>query len=132
MTRTTRQPRGAATVEFALVLGPFLLLLLGAIEMGRVLFTYNAAVEATRRGARTAVVSVQNSAAIRTDMRTILPDLTDANVVVSYLPAGCLVNCAYVAVSLQNYSVTPLVWPLGTIALPAFTTTLPVESLGHN
>lgn len=132
MTRMTRKPRGAATVEFALVLIPFLLLLLGAIEMGRVLFTYNSAVEATRRGARTAVVSPINSAAILADMRTILPDLSAATVRVRYLPLTCTTDCAYVEVGLQNYVVTPLLWPVAPIVLPPLTTTLPAESLGDN
>lgn len=125
--------RGAATVEFALVLIPFLLLLLGAIEMGRVLFTFNSAVEATRRGARTAVVSAIDSGAILTEMKTILPDLSNATVQVNYLPAGCAsADCAYVEVGLQGYTVTPLLWPMSPITLPAFTTTLPAESLGDN
>ena len=132
MTRMTRRGRGATTVEFALVLIPFLLLLLGAIEMGRVLFTYNSAVEATRRGARTAVVSPINSPAILADMRIILPDLSEATVRVRYLPLNCATDCTYVEVKLQDYTVTPLLWTLSPIVLPPFTTTFPVESLGEN
>jgi Flp pilus assembly protein TadG len=126
--------RGSAIVEFALVLPVFLLFLLGAIEMGRVLFTYNSAVEATRLGARTAVVSaVPADAAVLAQMQTILPDLSSATVQVSYLPAGCTsADCAYVEVGLQGYTVTPLLWPLSPITLPALTTTLPAESLGDN
>lgn len=122
--------RGSATVEFALVLVPFLVLLLGAIELGRVLFAYNSAAEATRRGARTAVVSAPNSAAILADMQLIMPDLSAATVSVAYLPAGCATDCAYVQVGLRNYTVTPLLWRLAPITLPPLTTTLPVESLG--
>lgn len=125
-----RQRRGSATVEFALVLVPFLLLLLGAIELGRVLFAFNSAAEATRRGARTAVVSTLNSPAILGDMQKILPDLTAETVSIEYLPAACVADCAYVQVGLQNYSVTPLLWTLAPITLPSLTTTLPVESLG--
>jgi hypothetical protein len=125
-----RRRRGSATVEFALVLVPFLLLLLGAIELGRVLFAFNSAAEATRRGARTAVVSTLNSPAILSDMQKILPDLSAATVSIQYLPAACVTDCAYVQVGLQNYSVTPLLWTLAPITLPSLTTTLPVESLG--
>lgn len=131
--------RGSAIVEFALVLPVFLLFLLGAIEMGRVLYTYNSAVEATRLGARTAVVSaVPADAAVLAQMRTILPDLSDATVQVSYLPAGCATDCAYVTVELVGYTVAPFLWLptsnslLPAITLPPLTTTLPAESLGDN
>lgn len=141
MTRTTGKAgrsRGVATVEFALVLIPFLLLLLGIIEMGRALFTYNSAVEATRRGARTAVVSAipANRAipaeAVLAEMQAILPDLDETTVRVRYLPLACVADCAYVEVQLQNYTIVPLLWPIAPITLPPLTTTLPVESLGDN
>lgn len=48
---------GAAAVEFALVLVPFLLLLLGVIEIGRLLYLWNTVQEVTRSAARQAVVS---------------------------------------------------------------------------
>jgi len=51
-----KSQRGAAAVEFALVAIVFFMLLIGIVEMGRVLFTWNAAAEATRYGARVAVV----------------------------------------------------------------------------
>jgi len=47
--------RGAAAVEFALVCMVFLTLLIGIMEMGRLLFYWNAAAEATRWGPRRAV-----------------------------------------------------------------------------
>lgn len=49
--------RGVAAVEFALVMIPFILLLLGAIEFGRLLYLWNTVQEVTRRAARLAVVS---------------------------------------------------------------------------
>jgi Flp pilus assembly protein TadG len=49
-------PSGVAAVEFALVSAVFFTILLGALEMGRVLFIWNTAAEATRWGARIATV----------------------------------------------------------------------------
>lgn len=124
--------RGAAAVEFGLVLIVFLALLIGIIEFARFLYVFNSAAEATRAGARTAVVSVKNSPAIRSEMRLILEDVKDAEIAVSYLPLNCAADCAYVEVALNNYAVAPIFWPIDPIVLPPFTTTLPIESLGEN
>lgn len=48
--------RGVAVVEFALVLVVFLFLLLGIVELGRMLYVWESAQEVTRRAARMAVV----------------------------------------------------------------------------
>lgn len=128
-----RRPQlGAAVVEFAIVATLFFGLLVGIVEMGRVLFTWNSAVEATRRGARMAVVTAPGDAAtIRDEVRRTMPDLADDQIFITYLPAGCtLTTCDYVSVSVGGYSVTPLVVPIGPLALPPFSTTLPRESLG--
>lgn len=123
--------RGAAAVEFALVAIVFFMLLIGIVEMGRVLFTWNAMVEATRYGARVAVVCPKDDPAILSRMQLIMPALTAANVSVSYVPSGCTVaNCQQVSVSIQNVPVSTLI-PVSaaTIMVPPFTTTLPRESM---
>ncbi len=51
----TRQ-RGLTTVEFAICGTVFLIFLFGVIETGRMLFTWNALDEMTRRAARLAAV----------------------------------------------------------------------------
>lgn len=76
---------GAAAVEFALIATAFFMLLLGVVEIGRVLFTWNAAAEAARYGARVAVVCNMNDDAIRDRMRRIMPNLADANVDIKYM-----------------------------------------------
>ena len=48
--------RGAATVEFALVVIAFLTVVFGIIEMGRLFYLFNTVQEVTRRAAREAVV----------------------------------------------------------------------------
>lgn len=49
---TAPRPRGVAAVEFALLLGPLLTLVLGVSEFGRAIYTYNALVKSARDAAR--------------------------------------------------------------------------------
>jgi Flp pilus assembly protein TadG len=130
------QQRGVAAVEFALVCGVFFTLLLGVVEMGRLLWTWNAATEATRLGARVAAVCDINEAHIKTQMIERLPSLTTSNIIVTYLNPPwadntCTVSsCKAVRVSLTGYeyeAIIPFV-PL-TLNLPAFTTTLRREHM---
>jgi Flp pilus assembly protein TadG len=127
---------GVAAVEFALVCAMFFTLLLGVVEMGRLLWTWNAATEATRLGARVAAVCDINEPHIKTQMIERLPSLTTSNIVVAYLnpPAAentCTVSsCKAVRVSLTGYeheTVIPFL-PL-TLELPPFTTTLRREHM---
>ncbi|GAB3545532.1 hypothetical protein GCM10027343_22080 [Noviherbaspirillum agri] len=126
--------QGAAIIEFALVLTAYLLLLLGTIEMGRALFTLNSAAEATRLGARLAVVTrpANFNTAVVPEMRKIMPALATNNVDISLSPAGCTTNCEYLEVKIRNYSMSLLFWPATSIDIPEFRTTLPVESLGED
>jgi Flp pilus assembly protein TadG len=132
--------RGAAAVEFALVAIVFFMLLIGVVEMGRVLFTWNAAAEATRYGARVAVVCGLKDAAILSRMQKIMPSLTAGKVSVCYADnfAGCVPpgddcspsTCKQVSVSIVGVTVPTLIPISGTVlALPPFTTTLPRESM---
>jgi Flp pilus assembly protein TadG len=126
-----KDQRGVAAVEFALVAIVFFMLLIGIVEMGRVLFTWNAMAEATRYGARVAVVCSLDDPAILSRMQKIMPALTAENVSVSYTPSGCSVaDCQQISVSIQNVPVTTLI-PVSaaTIMVPPFTTTLPRESM---
>lgn len=126
-----KHQRGAAAVEFALVAIVFFMLLIGIVEMGRVLFTWNATAEATRYGARVAVVCPKDDPAILSRMQKIMPALVTENVVVTYTPNGCSVaNCQQVSVRVQNVPVTTLI-PVSaaTLMVPPFTTTLPRESM---
>ena len=131
--------RGAAIVEFALVAMVFLTLLIGVMEFGRWLFTLNAAGEATRLGARLAVVcsnASADTANIKTRMRGILSSVTDAQISIQYNPsAGCNTDwtattnrCESVTVQLSGATFTPFIPFLGdTYAIPPFTTTLQRE-----
>lgn len=144
-----RQQRGVTCVEFAIVAGVLLMLLFGVIEFGRALFVANALSESTRRGARVAAVCPVGDprpaqVAIFSNGGTsgIAADLTVDNVVVSYLDqagaplanaAGNFASIRYVQVRIVNYTqrmLIPLVMP--EFMMPAFTATLPVESLGYS
>jgi len=125
-----RHQRGLAAVEFAIVALLLFTLLFGVIEMGRLLWTWNAAVEATRHGARLATVCDQNASRIKAAMVERLPALTAQQIVVSYLnpPAAdntcTAADCKAVRVSLRNLThqaLIPLV-PL-RLTLPPFATT---------
>ncbi|PKO62183.1 MAG: hypothetical protein CVU24_05240 [Betaproteobacteria bacterium HGW-Betaproteobacteria-18] len=89
--------RGVAAVEFALIAIPFLLLMLGAMEFGRLLYLWNTAQEVTRNAARQAVVTdfndsaaivaIKRSAVFRATDGTLpaSSEISNANVVIRYL-----------------------------------------------
>lgn len=54
---TRRRPKAQALVEFALILPVLLLILLGTVDAGRLIFAYNAVSNAAREGGRTAIVN---------------------------------------------------------------------------
>ena len=126
-----RNQSGAAAVEFALIAIVFFTLLLGIIEFGRVLFTWNSAIEATRYGVRVAVVCDIDSTAIVSHMQQIMPAITAANVAVTYEPSLCSQStCERVKVKIQGLSVTPMIPFLNvTLPVPASQTSLLRESL---
>lgn len=135
----TRQ-RGVTTVEFAIVGGLLLLIVFGIIEFGRIIFTLNVLQEGARRGARVAAVcQVGNAGVANAAIFTNLPGLTTANVDVQYLdgngnPTGAYDAIQYVRVRISGYRFRVYL-PLADAALaafpvPAFTSTLPRESLG--
>jgi len=134
MSKALSRQAGVAAVEFALVCSVFFTALLGVIEFGRLLWTWNAATEATRLGARLGVVCDMNDADITAQMIERLPALAASNVTIAYLNPPFADNtcttatCKAVRVSLTGYEhemIIPFV-PL-TLTLPPFTTTLRKE-----
>ncbi|MCB1894712.1 MAG: pilus assembly protein [Zoogloeaceae bacterium] len=127
-----RCQRGAAATEFALVSIVFMGLVIGVIELGRLAYVYTTAVEATRLGARIAVVCSQaDDTVVKAKMKAMLPLLEAGNISIVYPAATCsITDCDPVTVSIQNLTfraVIPLV-PLD-FQIPAYTTSLPAESL---
>lgn len=125
------QQRGVAAVEFAMIAALLFTMLFGVIELSRVLFAMNTAVEATRLGARLAVVCDKNDPVIQNKMIGMLGYLTPDNINVAYFPGGCDVsNCRSVTVSINGLTVNTFI-PLVpfTLTMPPFSTTLPRESM---
>lgn len=139
--RRSRRQRGAAIIEFALVAVLFFTLLLGIADFGRWLYTLNAASEATRLGARVAVVCDLNDSAIIDRMRAILPQAGAGQIQITYYGSnpvspgnwvsGCTAsNCAGVTVRLQGVTIDSIAWFLPvSLPIPPFATSLPRESL---
>lgn len=125
--------KGATTLEFALGLLIFLMLVLGIVDFSRMLFTWNAANEATRAGARYAVVcdDTTQQALVLARMRALLPQVQTVSV--AWVPSGCTAStCQGVTVSITglNYQwISPVagVSGLAPIPMPTFSTFLPRE-----
>jgi Flp pilus assembly protein TadG len=154
--RPSQDPEhGQTLVEFALVVMIFLVVLFGILEFSRALWTYNTIVQATRAGARFAVVeipsvtnnAVKNYVVYHNSAGTgapVVPGLSTSSVTVTYtridpntgnpVEATTLqdkYNSAYVQVGITGYTFNFIVPILGSgITLPAFTTTLQLEGLG--
>lgn len=144
--------RGVTTIEFAIVASLLFIVMFGVIEFGRALFVANMLAESTRRGARVAAVCpVGDPAPAQVAIfataggnSRIAANLTTANVEVSYLnqdgtpianptAAGNFVQIQYVRVRIVNYSMQLLIpFVMPEFVLPAFTATLPRESLGYS
>lgn len=130
MSNAIRQ-RGAAAVEFAVIAILFLGLVIGVIEFARLMFIYSTSVEATRLGARLAVVCSIGDATVKQRMGEMLTLLTPDKISITYPAPGCSASsCDPVTVSVQNLTVDLLI-PLAPLSfsVPAFSTSLPSESL---
>ena len=120
-------------MEFALVLTIFLTFLLGITDFSRMLFTWSAANEATRAGARFAVVcdNTGNSAEVLAKMQALLPQIQTINL--AWTPAGCTAaTCEGVTLTITdlNYQwISPIAGlaTLSPIPMPTFSTYLPRE-----
>lgn len=143
---------GIATVEFAIGGAVFFIILFAVAELGRLLFTWNALAEATRRGVRVAVVCpVNHSDIVRVALfdgpatsgtSPVLKNLNESHFSVSYLDEdGSVIGSPegdpgfsqirYVRVATSGYQHSLLIPFLNsTLAAPDFSTTLPRESLG--
>jgi Flp pilus assembly protein TadG len=125
--------KGATAVEFALVLLIFLMFLLGIVDFSRMLFTWNAAAEAARAGARYAAVcaTTGNNGLVVSKMQAMLPQISNVNV--AWSPSGCTaatcegVTVTIVGLNYQWISPIPGIASVSGIAMPTFQTYLPRE-----
>lgn len=98
--RTKGRERGVAAVEFALVAIVFFALLLGILELGRMLYVWNTVQEVTRRAARAATVTdFSNTAAMDAVVRDAIFQAGTSGSV--SLPGGSEVSCSSSDCSVQ-------------------------------
>lgn len=130
-TRIPLSHRGATAVEFALVLVLFLTFLLGVIDFSRMMFMWNAATEATRAGARYAVVcdDTFNDPAVLARMQALMPQIQQVQI--DWQPQGCTAaTCEGVTVSINQMTyqwISPIAAIAGPLAMPKFSTFLTRE-----
>ncbi|HEV7473842.1 MAG TPA: TadE/TadG family type IV pilus assembly protein [Pyrinomonadaceae bacterium] len=144
--KTNKNQRGAALVEFALVGLVFFSVLFGVIEFGRLLWTHNALMDATRKGVRYATLRQNDSAgqlavkkmvvygdpnANPATATPVVSGLTTSDVNVSYQNYNGIQLSSKATVSITNYQfrfAIPMVG--GTLTMPSYQTSLPGESAG--
>jgi Flp pilus assembly protein TadG len=125
--------RGATILEFTLALFIFLMFLLGIVDFSRMLFTWNAANEATRAGARYAVVcdNTGNKAQVLAKMQALLPQIGDIDL--AWTPPSCTAaTCQGVNVTITDLDyqwISPIAGMamLAPVQMPTFRTFLPRE-----
>jgi Flp pilus assembly protein TadG len=149
---------GSAVAEFAVVAGFFLMMMIAIIEFGRLLYTHNALTDATRRGARYAVLNRENAKCAEEVVvygetninpgtcaptgQPLINGLTTANVNVDYEgadddddpatpPTAYGTNLGIATVTIQNYTFNLSIPFVGqTLNMPTYRTTLTAESAG--
>lgn len=116
---------GQAIVEFALILPMFLFIVFGAIDFGRVIYTYAQMTNGVREGARFAMIQCGKSDAVpntKALVRQKTPGvgLSDANLGVSY-SGSCLPPSNYVDVTAtyQFRVIAQQILGIGSIPLEA-------------
>jgi Flp pilus assembly protein TadG len=80
--------KGAAAVEFAIVAPVFVLLVFGMIEYGRMVMVHQVITNATREGARRAVLVGVTAADVTTTVNTYLTNGTVSGATVTLSPAN--------------------------------------------
>lgn len=148
LTRGARSERGAAAVEFALVLPILLLIVAGAVEFGRAFWFYDSLTKATRDSARyltmagcyagededechvrlANVVSTARGMVTTAAAEAGMPDLDATKVEVRCDGSSCssaedVLESTYVTVAIVDYSIRLGEWlPLGYLG----------EAIGYN
>lgn len=144
--QTRSAQRGATLLEFTFVAAVFLIMIVGIVSAGNLYFTHNALVEATRRGARYAVLTRRNGNPAAWDQAVknvvvygtptpaqgatpVVYNLQTDNVIVTNSSFG--VAQGTVSVTIDNYTF-PFVLPTETTAIQMlpYRTTLSGECAG--
>lgn len=85
--RTLRRRRGAAAVEFAIVLPLFILMIVGILEFGRMIMVQNVLTNAAREGARLACIDGSTEATVQAAVTTFLINASVTGVTVTCTPS---------------------------------------------
>jgi hypothetical protein len=132
--RRHHRQKGVAAVEFAIIAVLFFTLLLGIMEFGRWLFLLNGANEATRLGARLAVVCSIETPTDYTRIKARMSEMTGGGIpatrmVLDYEPTGCNIDtCRSVTARIVGAQFTPISPFFGlTVPIPQFPSSLPRE-----
>ena len=139
--KTRGNERGGSLIEFTVVATVFFMMIVGIVSVAVLYFTHNALVDATRRGARYAVLNPANSNTAVTNVVMygtdnpptgaipLVYNLQPNNVSVNY--AGMGVAAGRVTVTITGYTF-PFILPTSTtsITMPSYSTTLTGESAG--
>lgn len=131
--------RGSTLVEYSIAALVFLTSMFAVMEFGRALWVHNALSDATRRGARYAVLnSTGNIAQVKNVVvygdpaggtKSIVPNLSTSDVTVTY--SDMAVNKGSATVSINSYQFQFVIPIVGTsITMPKYTTSLTGESAG--
>lgn len=145
---TKKHQKGAESLEFLVVFFLYMVLILAVFDFGRALYVWNALTEATRRGARMAVVCPLNDPNIRRaaifdtlqgqlTTSPIIKDLQPGHIDINYFQidgsvATNAINTRFAQVSINNgFTFQFLIPGLNqVINVPNFRTTLYAESKG--
>jgi Flp pilus assembly protein TadG len=138
--------RGTTLLDFAIAATVFFTLLFAVIEFGRLFWTHNALRDAARRGTRYAIIRKDDAASITavknvvvygdpnanpSTAQPVVAGLTTSNVNVEYQNFNGILLSSRATVSISGYNfqfAVPLIG--GSIAMPAYRTSLPGESAG--
>jgi Flp pilus assembly protein TadG len=131
--------RGSTLVEYSIAALVFVTSMFAVMEFGRALWVHNALSDATRRGARYAVLnSPANIAQVKNVVvygdpaggtKSIVPNLSPNDVTVTY--SDMAVNTGSATVSINSYQFQFVIPIVGTtINMPKYTTSLTGESAG--
>jgi len=124
--------RGADAIEFALVAIPFLILVFTMVEFGRYVMILQILTDASREGARQAVVESATPADVEASVQTLLEQCTLSGATVTITPASfddLWLNdeiTVTVSVSYGDVSWISPIWVAGSPTLSA-TSTMRVE-----
>ncbi len=113
MTKSIKNCRGQAIVEFALILPILMLILLGVVEFGRI---YNASLmvnHASREGARTGSLG-GSTLQIEEMVDSVMGSFDTARITVTISPTGIRSRGSMVKVTV-NYAIDPMTSMIGDI-----------------